>query len=141
VERFQALFRRKLRFGLLSITLSMSSTFSHAQSTGWPSPGLAMADEPAASGRLLGVRLPFSGLDASSDSYGRAYSLRMKPVDRGRVTAAIEGRLAPRGPIGSLGLQTARDGPEIPAYDLNSAAAMGLRGEDAKIGARISYHF
>jgi hypothetical protein len=119
----------------------MSSTASHAQSTGWPSPALQAPSGPPSSGRLLGLRLPFSGFTASSDSYGRAYSLQLKPADRGRLTTTIEGRLAPRGPIGSLGLETARDGPEIPAYDLNSAAAMGLRGEDAKIGARISYHF
>jgi hypothetical protein len=119
----------------------MSTAASHAQSTSWPSPALATPGEPSTSGRLLGLRLPFSGFTASSDSYGRAYSLQLKPADRGRLTTAIEGRLAPRGPIGSLGLQTARDGPEIPAYDLNSAAAMGLRGEDAKIGVRISYHF
>jgi hypothetical protein len=102
---------------------------------------MAPPSEPSASGRLLGLRLPFSGFDASSDSYGRAYSLRMRPADRGRLTTTIEGRLGPRGPIGSLGLQTARDGPAIPRYDLNCAASMGLQGPEARIGARITYHF
>jgi hypothetical protein len=103
---------------------------------------LESPNEPTTSGRLLGLRrLPFSGFDASSDSYGSAYALRMRPADHGRLTTTIEGRLAPRGPIGSLGLQTTRDGPDIPLYELNSAAAMGPRGPEAKVGARISYRF
>ena len=65
----------------------------------------------------------------------------MKPAIHGRLTTVIEGRLAPRGPIGSLGLQTARDGPDIPLRDLNGAAAMGLRGEDAKIGVASATTF
>jgi hypothetical protein len=98
-------------------------------------------DEPPSSGRLLGLRLPFSGFEASSDSYGRAYALRMKPTDHGRLTTAIEYHLSPGGPIGSLGLQTSRDGPDIPLYELNSAAALGLHGPQARVGARIAYHF
>jgi hypothetical protein len=98
------------------------------------------SDEPSSSGRLLGM-LPFSGFDASSDGYGRTYALRMKPADHGRLTTVIEYHLSPRGPIGSLGLQTSRDGPDIPLYELNSAAVMGLHGPEARVGARIAYHF
>jgi hypothetical protein len=75
------------------------------------------------------------------DSTGRTYSLAMRPADHGRITTTIEYRLAPRGPIGSLGLQTAKDGPDIPPYEVNNAAALGPRGAEAKIGARISFHF
>ena len=75
------------------------------------------------------------------DSRGRTYSIQMNPADHGRLSATIEYRLSPRGPIGSFGLQTARDGPDIPAYELNNAAALGQRGPEAKIGARFTYHF
>jgi hypothetical protein len=75
------------------------------------------------------------------DSTGRSYSLAMKPADHGRLTTAIEYRMSPRGPIGSFGLQTAKDGPAIQPYEVNSAAALGPRGPEARIGARISYHF
>jgi len=97
-----------------------------------PTPDLGAAARP---------RLPFSGFDASSDSYGRAFSLRMRAADHGRLTTTIEGRLAPQGPIGSLGLQTSRDGPDVPLLDLNNAAVMGPHGPEAKIGGRIAYRF
>ena len=75
------------------------------------------------------------------DSTGRRYSLAMKPADHGRLTTTIEYQLAPRGPIGSFGLQTTRDGPAIQPDEVNNAAALGPRGPEAKIGVRIAYHF
>jgi len=100
------------------------------------------APQPARPGRLLGLRLPISGFATSMDSTGRSYSVVMNPADHGRLTTTIEYRLAPRGPTGSLGLQTANDGPALQSYEINSAAAgLGPHGPDARIGARFSYHF
>ena len=75
------------------------------------------------------------------DSAGRSYSVVMSPADHGRLTTTIDYRLVPRGPIGSLGLQTSTDGPMIDPSEVNRAAALGPRGPEAKVGARISYHF
>ena len=75
------------------------------------------------------------------DSAGQSYSLIMSPAVHGRLTTAIEYRLTPGGLIGSFGLQTARDGPDVQPYEVNSAAALGPRGAEAKIGARFAYHF
>jgi hypothetical protein len=131
--------------GLLAVVLVTGPGVCRAQSAGWPETAWASpnpASQPSVPGRLLGLRLPFSGFAASMDSTGRAYSLAMRPADHGRLTTTIEYRMSPRGPIGSLGLQTARDGPDIQPNEVNNAAAaLGPHGPEAKIGARISYRF
>jgi hypothetical protein len=76
------------------------------------------------------------------DSTGRRYLVALKPADHGRLTTTIEYRMSPGGPIGSLGLQTATDGPDLQPYEVNNAAAaLGPHGPETKIGARVSYHF
>lgn len=134
-----------LRLGFLAPLLAMGPGPTHAQSAGWPQTAWASADresEPSGAGRLLGLRLPFSGFGTSIDSTGRRYSLAIRPAVHGRLTTAIEYRLSPRGPIGSLGLQTTRDGPDIEPYEFNNAAVgLGSRGPEARVGARIAYRF
>jgi hypothetical protein len=130
--------------GLFVTLLTTGPAPCLAQSAGWPETAWAssnQASQPSLPGRLLGLPLPFSSFATSMDSTGRRYSLAMKPADHGRLTTTIEYQLAPRGPIGSFGLQTARDGPDIQPYEVNNAAALGPRGPEAKIGARIAYHF
>ena len=145
MESAKTVDRLWLWVGFLATGVAMGSGPCHAQSAGWPETAWVSqgpAPEPSGGGRLLGLRLPFSGFGTSMDSTGSRYSLALKPADHGRLSTAIEYRLSPRGPIGSLGLQTARDGPNIPSEEFNNAtAALGVRGPEAKIGARLSYRF
>jgi hypothetical protein len=131
--------------GLLVIVLATGPALGYAQSAGWPQTAWASpsaASPPSGPGRLLGLRLPIIGFATSMDSAGRTYSVMMNPADHGRLTTTIEYRLSPRGPIGSLGLQTAGDGPALQPYEVNNAAAgLGPHGPEAKVGARISYRF
>jgi hypothetical protein len=131
--------------GLFAIVLATGPAPCRAQSAGWPGTvraAPAPSPQPSRPGRLLGLRLPISGFATSVDSAGQAYSVVMNPADHGRLTTTLEYRLSPRGPIGSLGLQTATDGPAIQPYEVNNAAAaLGPHGPEAKIGARFSYHF
>lgn len=87
------------------------------------------------------MRLPISGFDTSRDSAGASYSVSLVPMDRGRISTTLDYQLAPRGPIGSFGLQKSVDGPSIDPEEVNRAAALGPNGPEAKVGMRLAYHF
>lgn len=145
MERSKTICRLSLCLAFLAPLVAMTPGPCRAQSAAWPGTARAsssLAPQPAIPGRLLGLQLPISGFATSMDSTGRRYVVALKPADHGRLTTTIEYRMSPGGPIGSLGLQTARDGPELQPYDVNNAAAaLGPHGPETKIGARVSYHF
>jgi hypothetical protein len=95
---------------------------------GWPRAGLRL-------------RLPISAFSAAPDGSARAYSALLAPADHGRLTTTIDYRLAPSGPVGSVGLQSLKDGPVIDPSEMNRAAAAGRGVPEATVGARLSYHF
>jgi hypothetical protein len=131
---------KRLCCRLVAASLAVGVAPARAQTA--PSPGVVDSLNGASDvARPHRLRLPIIGFAASSGTAGRSYALQMRPADHGRLTTSIEYRLFQRGPTGSLGLQTSRDGPDIRPDEVNNAAALGPRGSEARVGARLSYHF
>jgi|HubBroStandDraft_3_1064219.scaffolds.fasta_scaffold217718_2 hypothetical protein len=86
-------------------------------------------------------RRPVVGLSMAVSETSRVYGVTLAPIDKGRVTTALEYRITPRGPVGSIGLQPSLDSRFIDPANPYAGLVFGPAQPEVTVGARLRYRF